>query len=815
MSDGRFSALRGWVLALAVCALLGGVLASAGQAAYLWTESADDSYAGGDGTAANPFRISTAQELALLAKSVNEGVGADKYYRLVANINLDIGDREWVPIGATDTNAFAGRFDGGGYSISGVKIVSGDATNGYAYGAAGLFGYAEGGATIANLSVANVVISADRGTGAGPFDVGALVGRFEGTGGMRDVRASGRIAASATNASVQAGVVAGHFEASGGIDGAHAAGSVTALCRNNIVRAGGMVGNADAGDFTDVWAQVQVDAASNSSSSLTGGLFGAAKGVGVARAVATGDVNGEAVTDNYIGGLIGMADNTSVENSYTLGKVTGTTGNIHAGGLIGEYLGSGASLSKSYSFSSVEAVPGDCGGLIGQVGASAPAAGVTGNNWLQESGGVNDGLNAIGSGGGTIAAANVAPRDAAGFRQANQSYFNGRGWDFRNVWCYTVLDGHARPQLRAFFSSDPDILDEATVQLAPARIEIDKDETKYVYLTAGGFEKSVDMTIAPTSFNDVTIAQSTVSRDVIVLTAGPHTAAGNTVVTVDFRIEGIDKAQPSRTFELYVLSDCTSTDIRTATLTVEGTDYDGVLQGDGETLVFEVPYGTDLSSLDPVLTVWPGAKLAPAGPYDFRFGAVKVTVTAPDGKTTKVYRLVVNQDAPEPASVDVVNADPRQARATISAHTDGSATVIIEIPFSPAFDVEWLRSLVAQVTGMTGVKVAYLDGDGNVRPFPMPGEENTLRIIGDVASIYNLPGVRIENLKLRMQNDPQCYYQILGMLLSDMPGGTYNPDDFPMPPIYGKGGTGGGGCGTGAAVWLALLGAAVLRRRAR
>ena len=95
-------------------------------------------FAGGDGTEANPYQISTAAELALLQeKIVAEWEEfrqdcAEAYYILTADIALnDTSDFDnweneapeysWMPIGS-DTITFKGVFDGNGHTVSGLYI---------------------------------------------------------------------------------------------------------------------------------------------------------------------------------------------------------------------------------------------------------------------------------------------------------------------------------------------------------------------------------------------------------------------------------------------------------------------------------------------------------------------------------------------------------------------------------------------------------------------------------------------------------------------------------------------------------------------
>lgn len=86
-----------------------------------------DSYAGGDGSKTNPYEIATAEQLAKLARDVNNGntpqAFLGKYFKLTADIELS--DGIWMPIGKYynygngngDNRLFFGKFDGNGHVI--------------------------------------------------------------------------------------------------------------------------------------------------------------------------------------------------------------------------------------------------------------------------------------------------------------------------------------------------------------------------------------------------------------------------------------------------------------------------------------------------------------------------------------------------------------------------------------------------------------------------------------------------------------------------------------------------------------------------
>ena len=115
---------------------------------------------GGSGTEADPYLIATAQDLADFRDAVNGSAKKSTSKlcaKLTANIDLStLGDRDWTPIGYytgySDCVYYGGTFDGGGFTISGLKIKS---TKPYQ----ALFGYVKGG-IIKNLTVDGSVTTA-------------------------------------------------------------------------------------------------------------------------------------------------------------------------------------------------------------------------------------------------------------------------------------------------------------------------------------------------------------------------------------------------------------------------------------------------------------------------------------------------------------------------------------------------------------------------------------------------------------------------------------------------------------------------------
>lgn len=87
----------------------------------VWDGSVASGFAGGNGTAASPYRIASASQLAYLAQLANNSRSdtRDKYFRLETDI--DLNHLSWTPIG-NDDNSFGGSFLGNGHVISNLYI---------------------------------------------------------------------------------------------------------------------------------------------------------------------------------------------------------------------------------------------------------------------------------------------------------------------------------------------------------------------------------------------------------------------------------------------------------------------------------------------------------------------------------------------------------------------------------------------------------------------------------------------------------------------------------------------------------------------
>ena len=145
-----------------------------------------DSYAGGDGSKTNPYEIATAEQLAKLARDVNNGntpqAFLGKYFKLTADIDLSGGI--WMPIGKYynkgygngDNRLFFGKFDGNGHVIKNMHIQW-EGTE--AWSAWGLFSTLQGASSTNLTTVTNLIIenaTVEKKPGFKPYGPGYKVG---------------------------------------------------------------------------------------------------------------------------------------------------------------------------------------------------------------------------------------------------------------------------------------------------------------------------------------------------------------------------------------------------------------------------------------------------------------------------------------------------------------------------------------------------------------------------------------------------------------------------------------------------------------
>ena len=252
----------------------------------------------GDGTSANPYQITTKEQLAEFRDKVNNGEKAI-YGKLMNNIvlNENLSDKmnkgetlyEWTPIG-NSSKRYLGTFDGNGHEIIGLYINTAGLNH------QGLFGYTYK-CTIKNLGVSGYINAKEYvggivgynwlGTISNCYNTSKVSGKLS-VGGVAGCSSSGTISNCYNTGKVSSD------EYIGGIAGLNGGGSKIINCYN--------LGETSGKTFR------------------VGGVAGCNLSGTISNCYNTGKVSGK----NSIGGIAGFNNNSTINNCYNTGDVTGS-----------------------------------------------------------------------------------------------------------------------------------------------------------------------------------------------------------------------------------------------------------------------------------------------------------------------------------------------------------------------------------------------------------------------------------------------------------------------------------------------------------
>ncbi|MGN0692715.1 MAG: GLUG motif-containing protein, partial [Oscillospiraceae bacterium] len=355
------------------------------KAADSWTSEASASLSG-EGTSSSPYLISSAEDLAYLAKQVNSGTNfSGKYFKLTCDI--DLSGHSWEAIGYYSYNdsgfsdgdssvhLFSGTFDGNGHTIKNITINDTATMR-----SQGLFGYSDG--TIENLSVdCNI---------AGYSYVGGVCGYSAGT--VSNCYSSGSVSTAATYSNMCVGGICGRSDKA-----ISKCGNAAAV--SGSINVGGVCGKLSNTQMTGCWNKGNVSGCYG-----VGGVCGIADNAEISYCWNIGDLT-LADGDDYtykasFGGVCGELDDSTMEYCYNKGSINADTKEV--GGVVGGirmYSSSSTTVSKCYNTGRVTGNQ-NVGGVAGNVysGSALQDCYNTGdvNGTTNNSGGV------VGSDNGTV-----------------------------------------------------------------------------------------------------------------------------------------------------------------------------------------------------------------------------------------------------------------------------------------------------------------------------------------------------------------------------------------------------------------------------
>ncbi|MDR3295008.1 MAG: dockerin type I domain-containing protein [Clostridiales Family XIII bacterium] len=249
-------------------------------------------------TAGEPYIIRTPQELAGLAKLVNEGTDfAGKTVTLGANINL--GELEWIPIG-TNAKPFEGTFDGASHKITGLSVTGNK-------NFVALFGCAAG--TLKDFEVYGEVSGGSSVAGV----AAQVMGSITGVTNYVNIVASGDFVGG-----IAADAIGGFL-----IEDCHNKGALSHTDTNKSTgRVGGILGRADNGFWDKGAADGKLTIKTNGR---------------IANCSNTGNIHAYQYVGGIIGGQFGDVD---VQYCYNSGNLTGVSfGKVYLGGIAGKSAG--------------------------------------------------------------------------------------------------------------------------------------------------------------------------------------------------------------------------------------------------------------------------------------------------------------------------------------------------------------------------------------------------------------------------------------------------------------------------------------------
>ena len=349
------------LLALAMLAAMTVMMIPTASAA--WDGSSVSAALVGTGTEYDPYLISSENDLAFVAKQVNDAVTtfAGEYFKLT--VDLDLGNKLWIPIGAYK-NYFFGNFDGDGHTISNLYVKTDPADSSSQYG--GLFGRINDG-VVKNLTIdgAKVISLKYAGTIAGLLactaetgsasiinchvinsevygtQPGGIVGRsattkankgqLHITGCSVDALYIGQVSAEDyPKAEFKNHYVGGIVGCAGAtiIDGCIVKNFTADVCGTSFAPAGGIVGchgaSSVASDVTNCYVtgvKFTASAESHAEKTCLGGLIGKAAHV----EVMSGDPNTEGnIFNSFVSDVDFTNNTTSIRNGVVIGWVADT-----------------------------------------------------------------------------------------------------------------------------------------------------------------------------------------------------------------------------------------------------------------------------------------------------------------------------------------------------------------------------------------------------------------------------------------------------------------------------------------------------------
>ena len=330
--------------------------------AAAWDGTSASASLKGEGTAASPYLVESAEDLKYIQVQVDAGTTFEgKYFKQTADI--DLGNKEWTPIGERTAKPFIGLYDGNGY-----KIVNFYQTFSYRFG--GLFAYMTTAADftpgLINITLEGKMDGGDR---VGDIYSGALLGWCQQSNSnpnkilLANCKVDVDMTLDVTGKGITGDIILGAVLARTGyvnVINCVNYGDISATVDGSKLTISGVTAYAPDCDVINCVNYGNISAKSTATKDVfCGGVIGATASSKIALKIENcinyGTVNSDGAHANYTGGVMGCsaAANATVTNCANVADVTSkstSAGSLpYAGGVLGYTNKEGVVVMNSYN----------------------------------------------------------------------------------------------------------------------------------------------------------------------------------------------------------------------------------------------------------------------------------------------------------------------------------------------------------------------------------------------------------------------------------------------------------------------------------
>jgi hypothetical protein len=324
---GRWSTLIASISLLA--GLVTGVSAATAAACTVGDENLVLFPAGGKGTQPDPYLIDSQAAL------INSNLCRDVYLLQTQDITLT---GTWMPLGDYDNTV--SLYDGGGHVILGLRITNSPESDG---AHTGLWSRWQNGGSVKNMTLVNPLMTTTNSGGTGFF-----VGEVNAGTTFENIHVlNGTITSSSRDVG---GLIGNLSTESVTVSKSSVDATITSTSTSDDATVGGLVGRQGSNSLIQQSSSSGAVSASASITAIMNGGIGGLVGYSDGRILNTySTMNVTATSADNVGGLIGRAvcDAGDLNDSYSIGVVSGRSGSLAVGGLVGQ--GDSASCNQSDS----------------------------------------------------------------------------------------------------------------------------------------------------------------------------------------------------------------------------------------------------------------------------------------------------------------------------------------------------------------------------------------------------------------------------------------------------------------------------------